>query len=270
LGHSVTTGVVSAPRRRLALDAGEVGVFIQTDALINPGNSGGPLLDINGELIGINTAIARQAQGIGFSTPASVAQRIVRELMTHGRIRPAYVGLLPANVAQVMTRSRGSGGVLVTEVEKDSPAELAGIALADVILAMDGIAVESPHEYLQLMRSYPPGSRLKVQLLRGAEEFETTLKIARIPEGYLNDYCRRMFGFTVRSDGGSLLIDEIVPRSGAAEVGLFKGDRVLEVAGIKVATLKTFEAALAPLLGEIPVTFLVARGNHGYYIELPQ
>ncbi|NIQ08706.1 MAG: trypsin-like serine protease, partial [Gammaproteobacteria bacterium] len=92
LENSVTTGVVSAPKRRLPDGEGGVSVFIQTDALINPGNSGGPLLDINGDLIGINTAIAQQAQGIGFAVPIKVVRRVVNDLIVHGRIRPVYTG----------------------------------------------------------------------------------------------------------------------------------------------------------------------------------
>src|SRR5210317_937791 len=107
LENSVTTGVVSAPKRRLPDGEGGVSVFIQTDALINPGNSGGPLLDINGRLIGINTAIIQQAQGIGFAIPIKVVRRIVEDLIAHGRVRPAYSGILPGEISRTMARSRG-------------------------------------------------------------------------------------------------------------------------------------------------------------------
>ena len=106
LENSVTTGVISAPKRRLPDGEGGVSVFIQTDALINPGNSGGPLLDINGRLIGINTAIIQQAQGIGFAIPIKVVRRIVEDLITHGRIRPAYSGILPGEISKPMARWR--------------------------------------------------------------------------------------------------------------------------------------------------------------------
>jgi serine protease Do len=184
LENSVTTGVISAPKRRLPDGEGGVSVFIQTDALINPGNSGGPLLDINGRLIGINTAIIQQAQGIGFAIPIKVVRRIVEDLIAHGRVRPAYSGILPGEISRTMARSRGAGGVLVTEIDSGSPAERGGLQVADVILEVDGIQVDSASEYLSLLRTYPPEAEAKLAVLRGEGETVAVVKLAELPRNY--------------------------------------------------------------------------------------
>ncbi|MCK5914297.1 MAG: trypsin-like peptidase domain-containing protein, partial [Desulfuromusa sp.] len=113
LGHSITTGIISSLKRRIQLDQSNSSVFIQTDALINPGNSGGPLININGELIGINTAIARQAQGIGFSVPIDTAKRVLGDLITFGRVRRGFLGMTIGSVSPSFVRSYGEGGVLI-------------------------------------------------------------------------------------------------------------------------------------------------------------
>ncbi len=269
LGHSVTTGVVSAASRRLPIEDGVVGHFIQTDALINPGNSGGPLLNINGELIGINTAIARQAQGIGFSIPIDLAKRVARDLIKHGRRSPVWLGVMPGKVNAALARSRGVGGVLVTEVEKGSPAAAAGVAMADVILAVGGEEVESPAEMLQLLSSYTPGDRIRLHLLRGERELDVAVSLAPLPKGYGLHYGERVFGFRVRAGKEGVAVAAVTPGSPADKVGLEAGDRVAEVGGQHLEGVKSFGSYLEAHLGELPQRFLFVRGDRGYYVDLP-
>ncbi len=269
LEFSVTTGVVSATRRRIPLDDETFSVFIQTDALINPGNSGGPLLNINGELIGINTAIASQAQGIGFAIPVEIAFRVANELMNHGRMRPVYLGLSTGNTAAALSRSRGVGGVLVTGVESDSPARTAGVRDADVILQLDGVTVESSAELTHLLAAYVPGDRLTLRLLRGTEEIEIKLRTAAVPAGYAQTYVERNFGLKVGDDRDGLFIASVSRGSAADKAGIRRGDRLVEVAGEKVATEAEFRSVVEGNLGRFPLRFLVARGNRGYYLDLP-
>ena len=269
LGHSVTTGVVSAASRRLPMDDGVLGHFLQTDALINPGNSGGPLLNINGELIGINTAIARQAQGIGFSIPIDLARRVAKDLTEYGRRRPVWLGILPGSINAALTRSRGSGGVLVTEVDPGSPAATAGVELADVLLGLDGLEVESPAEMLQLLSSYTPEDRLRLRLLRGETERELTVSLAPLPPGYGLDYAERIFGFRVREASRGLVIAGVTAGSPAQRAGLQAGDLVAEIGGQRLTTTAGFAAYLEAHLGELPQSFLFARGEQGAYMNLP-
>ena len=236
LEHSVTTGVISAPKRRLPDNAGGVSVFIQTDALINPGNSGGPLLDINGRVIGINTAIAEQAQGIGFAIPVRIVRRVVDDLIEHGRVRPVYTGVIPGEINSAMVRSRGAGGALVTEIDPGSPAEQAGLEIADVILSIDDVQTNSASEYLSLLRTYPPSSRPKMSVLRGAEEFEKTIHLEEVPLGYVPAYLERVFGLMVEEDPSGLIISRVVADSPAKRIELRPGDRVVEVLGYRVSS----------------------------------
>lgn len=269
LENSVTTGVVSAPKRRLPDGEGGVSLFIQTDALINPGNSGGPLLDINGRLVGINTAIAQQAQGIGFAIPVKIVRRIVDDLITHGRIRPVYSGILPGEISRAMVRSRGSGGVLVTEIDAASPAESAGVQVADVILEVDGIQVNSASEYLSLLRTYPPGAKIKLILLRGEAEVEAVVKLAELPPDYAFSYFARVFGIVVDEDPQGVLVNEVLKGSPAARIEIRRGDRLVEIDGHEIENLGEFRSRIEASLGRLPLRFVIYRGNRGYLVELP-
>ena len=148
--HTVTTGVISAVNRSFRADDREYYDFIQIDASINPGNSGGPLLNINGELIGINTAIYAKAQGIGFAIPIDRAQRIVNDLINFGEVIQAWIGLLVQPIDGQLAAYLNlpdSDGVFVRAVERDSPAEKAGIAPGDVIRAVDGNPIADTEAY---------------------------------------------------------------------------------------------------------------------------
>ncbi len=198
LGHSITTGIVSSLKRRIQVDRVHSSVFIQTDALINPGNSGGPLININGELIGINTAIARQAQGIGFSIPIDTAKRVMGDLIKYGRVRRGFLGLDVGPVSPAFVKSAGESGVLVEEVEDNSPADKSGLVPADVILSVDGVIVASPEEFNSLLQTYTPGSKVDFVLLRGMKRLDKTVELTPLPPGYLLSYTRRVFGFELR------------------------------------------------------------------------
>ncbi|MGW8313749.1 MAG: trypsin-like peptidase domain-containing protein, partial [Desulfuromonadales bacterium] len=269
LENSVTTGVVSAPRRRLPDGEGGLGIFIQTDALINPGNSGGPLLDINGRLIGINTAIAQQAQGIGFAIPVKIVRRVVDDLIAYGHVRPVYTGIFPGEISRAMVRSRGAGGVLVTDLEPDSPAAEAGVKPADVILDLDGVQTDSVSEYLSLLHTYSPGSRVLLTMLRGVEQIPITFKLTELPDGYAEHYLQRIFGLIVDQDDQGVYITRVLQNSPAAQIELRPGDRITELEGIRVENLQAFFAGIETSLGHLPLRFSVFRGNRGYLVEMP-
>lgn len=269
LGHSITTGIVSSQQRRIRVSDQQSSVFIQTDALINPGNSGGPLININGELIGINTAIARQAQGIGFSIPINIAQRVLSDLIEYGRVRPGFSGLVVSAVNPAFVESFGAGGVLVERLLPDSPAAVAGLQEADVILAVEGTAVASPQDYLSLLRTYTAGDRLSLDILRGVRELQIELELEPLPEGYELEYVRRIFGFALAAGGQKPVVREVVSGSPADRVGLRPGDLIAGIEGVRVADLQRFEDVIGEHLGQIPLTFTVVRDNFGYRIQLP-
>ena len=269
LENSVTTGVVSAPKRRLPDGAGGVAVFVQTDALINPGNSGGPLLDINGRLIGINTAIAQQAQGIGFAIPVKVVRHVVDDLIAYGRVRPVYSGILPGEINRSMARSRGAGGALVTEIDSGSPAAIAGLQVADVILEVDGIQIDSASEYLSLLRTYAPGSKTLLSLLRGVDELQLEVSLTELPSGYALDYFARIFGLRIVDDSRGIVVSQVLPKSPAARIEMRPGDLIAEIEGEPVDTLVSFVSRIEATLGRLPLRLGVFRGNRGYLVEMP-
>ena len=269
LGSSVTTGVVSAPQRRMATGDGGSSIFIQTDALINPGNSGGPLLNINGELIGINTAIIQQAQGIGFAIPISMAKRVISDLMKFGRIRPVFTGILPAAVSPSFVKARGAGGVLVRNVDPDSPAQQAGIRVADVILSIDGTSVASPAEFYSLLVTYTPGDVVHLNLLRGTDTLEKTLRLAALPENFALRYSRQVFGLVPGEGRGGVVVKEVEKGSPADRIGIEAGDKIAEVDGVSVDSLTNYRDVLEERIGREPLRFLIVRGNRGYYVDLP-
>ncbi|MCD6580573.1 MAG: trypsin-like peptidase domain-containing protein [Desulfuromusa sp.] len=269
LGHSITTGIISSLKRRIQIGQQYSSVFIQTDALINPGNSGGPLININGELIGINTAIARQAQGIGFSVPIDTAKRVLDDLVDFGRVRRGFLGVLIGAVSPSFVRSYGEGGVLIEEVQSQSPARKSGVLEADVVLAIDGIPVSSPEHYHSLLQTYTPGDSLNFTLLRGLQQLQKTVLLTPLPEGYELAYTRRVFGFELRQTKRGLLIDKVIADSAAKRVGIRRADQIIKVDGVRVETLSEYERAIEYRLGRQPLTFTVVRDNTGYLIELP-
>ena len=269
LGHSITTGIVSSVKRRVAIDENLSSVFIQTDALINPGTSGGPLININGELVGINTAIARQAQGIGFSIPINTAKRVMGDLIEYGRVRHAFLGIVPGDVGESFTRTHGAAGVLVVEMLKDAPAEKAGVQVADVILAIDEVPVSSSEQFFSLLQTYTPDDRLKLSLLRGMDNLEISVTLTALPKGYVLSYTLRVFGFSLQSGRRGLLIDKVVSNSPADRIGLRPGDLIAKVDGFETNDLSDFELLMEDRLGRQSLPFLIVRENRGYLVELP-
>ncbi len=184
LSTTVTAGIVSALNRDVAIN--ERVAFIQTDAPINPGNSGGPLLNLEGEVIGVNTAIAARAQGIGFAIPVETVQTVTQQLRTTGRVERPWLGVMieqltPERARQLFVKT--DPGVLVREVSEDSPAGKAGVLDGDVILQLDGKPVQTPSQLIQAVarRRVKDVVRLLVSREGQRKEFSVTLGAAPAP-----------------------------------------------------------------------------------------
>src|SRR6266581_1154002 len=184
LDQTVTVGVISATGRS------DVGVatyenFIQTDASINPGNSGGPLVNLRGEVIGINTAIVATGQGIGFAIPANMVKRVTAQLIDRGRVQRGWIGValqpMSAELAQAMGLS-DTRGAIVARVYPGSPAETAGLAQNDVIVSFDGAPVEDYHHLQRMSSEAEVGRKVKVDLVRRREKKTVELKVAEAPD----------------------------------------------------------------------------------------
>jgi Do/DeqQ family serine protease len=186
VGQTVTSGIVSAlGRSRLGINTFEN--FIQTDAAINPGNSGGALVDAEGNLVGINTAIFSRSGGslgIGFAIPASTAREVMTALLAHGRVERGWIGVETRELTPELVETLKldtEDGLLVSRVVHKAPAEGAGIQLGDVLQAVDGHAVHSPPDLLAVVTALKPGANVPVKLLRGKKALELRLKVGQRP-----------------------------------------------------------------------------------------
>jgi len=182
LGHTLTVGVVSATGRS------EVGIaayenFIQTDASINPGNSGGPLLNVRGEVIGINTAIVASGQGIGFAIPINMARKVMDDLVKKGKVTRGWLGVGIQPLSPELAKSFGvSGeGVLINQVMPKSPAEAAGLRVGDLILSIDGKRIKDPRELQRIIADADIGKTMEVQILREKEKRTLKAQVGEMP-----------------------------------------------------------------------------------------
>ena len=197
LSQTVTTGVISAVNRSLNTGDRTYYDFIQTDASINPGNSGGPLLNIKGELIGINTAIYGKAQGIGFAIPISRAKRIVEELISHGAVEAPWIGIATQTLTPELASHfslKEKQGVLVRSIEPASPAASAGLQRGDVLVSLDGKPLQSSEEYLQRERGYSNGAKLRFRISRDRQETEVVVTAGRFPQEKADDVIQLSLG----------------------------------------------------------------------------
>jgi serine protease Do len=263
--HTVTTGVVSALDRTLEAPRGaEYKGLIQTDAPINPGNSGGPLLNIRGELIGINTAIRAGAQGLGFAIPVDRVRAIMVGLMNVRRAGQAWLGL--------RLRPDVAGGVEVESVDKGSPAEKARLAPGDRIESLDGRPVRDAIEFETLVLEHKVGETLLIGVRRGGRAYSAPVTLAEPPKPDGAKLARALFGLhlqTLRPDLAAtmrlsvdrgLLVAGVDPASAAARIGFREGDVIVQVEQYRVTDLDGLGLLLAQVEKGDRVLFYVVRG----------
>jgi len=285
LEQTVTTGIVSAKGR--VIGAGPYDHFIQTDASINPGNSGGPLIDMNGEVIGINTAIIASGQGIGFAIPINLARDIIRQLKESGHVTRGWLGVgiqdLTAELKDYYKIDLDSG-VLVTQVFQGEPAETAGIKEGDVIVAVNGESVGSSYDLSTRVAGLPVGADAKVTLIRDGRKETVTVKLgkrgddvetasapaskndARLGLGLapLDNETRQYFGYS--DDQPGVLVTEVTPNSPADKAGFQRGDLILEVNRKAVSAVKDVTQSLNK--SSDANRFLVKRGSGGLWVAV--
>ncbi|MCS6912911.1 MAG: trypsin-like peptidase domain-containing protein [Myxococcales bacterium] len=259
LSHTVTTGVVSALHRVVRTRQRTYEDFIQTDAPINPGNSGGPLLNIKGELVGINTAVHSGGPGIGFAIPVDRARTIVSDLLHFGRVRYGWIGIRPQGLRYLR-------GVAVAEVEPGSPAERAGIRQGDVLLGIGEEPVDSVDAFWDRTRRVLAGEEVRLRLLHR----EVVVQAAPLDPREVAQRARQRLGLEVVEGGGRGVLVQRVLRGGLADrIGFQPGDVILQVGAHAVHTVADFMAALGEVRPGSDTVMLVARGRFSYYVTLP-
>ena len=283
LSHTVTTGVVSALDRSVRTEERIYRHFIQTDASINPGNSGGPLLNIDGELIGINTAIYQKAQGIGFATPINKARRIARELIREGRVRIPWLGLEMQELTQELKGYFGFAeketGVLINDVIGGSPSAEAGLKRGDILRFLENIPVSSLSEYRDALGEYTVDDTLRLKIFRKGHELTVSVKPSPFPLAYARDLFYRRVGIAVdqvdnraRKKYGlqeGVFIKNVRPDSNAAAYGLRAGDLLFKINDLPIKDLDAFDKAITQYHHMASITLIVQRGAIGYSLTLP-
>ena len=267
--HTVTTGVVSALGRTIRNKEGAFTDLVQTDAAINPGNSGGPLLNIEGVLIGINTAVDTRAEGIGFAIPINKARRVMHDLMSAGRVAPLWLGLDLQDVDGRTAMALGlkdAGGVLVTAVHPGSPAARAGIVPGDILENINSSPVRDRRDYLDILRNQTAGTSLRLQLLRDGGP----LKLEATPEPFGDAEARalmeRRWGFSVAQTGQGVVVRQA--RADGPAGFLRQGDRITAVGAAETQTMEDFLQAFRRERMSGQILLQVVRSGKGYYARL--
>jgi Do/DeqQ family serine protease len=274
LTHTVTTGVVSAIDRSVRAEDKIYRHFIQTDASINPGNSGGPLLNIEGDVIGINTAIYYKAQGIGFAIPINKMKRIAKELILAGEVRPLWIGAEVQDLTKELGRHfsvSGSAGVLVKDVIDESPAAKAGIQRGDVISGLQDINVTTVSEYYDAIAEFTVEDNLRFRILRKGKEMAVSLRPSLFPLEMAVELFSRRSGIRIAeaAQQKGISIKEVKRGSEASEIGLRAGDVILKLNDAQVRNLDEFKKAVSRFHQSTSVTLVVQRGSYAYSLTLP-
>jgi serine protease Do len=291
LGHTVTQGIISAKGR--VIGAGPYDNFLQTDASINPGNSGGPLLNLKGEVIGINTAILASGQGIGFATPSTIAKSVIPQLESKGKVVRGMIGVQVQNVTPELAKSFGmteAHGALVAEVNPDSPAAKAGIQQGDIIIEFNGTPIHEMNELPRMVASLAPGSKAALKVLREGKEKTMNLTIVELTdekqaqakeEGAAE---KTPLGLEVQNltpalaqqfrlrDNKGVVVVRVESGTPAADANIRPGDLILEVNGVVIDTVKEYKEAVAKVKKDSVARFLIKRAGRTLYltVEIPK
>ncbi|MEA2088146.1 MAG: Do family serine endopeptidase [Candidatus Caldatribacteriota bacterium] len=293
LQQTVTMGVVSAKGRSIptGIEGHVYRNFIQTDTAINPGNSGGPLLNIKGEVVGINTAIIPYAQGIGFAIPINMAKRNIDDLINLGKVRRSWLGVyiqeVTPEIAKQFNLPEDAKGVLVGDVVKDSPAEKSGIKRGDIIIKVNDEEVNSPGELQDKIRDINIGEKANIEVIRDGKSIRFIVKIGEMPtvEEEGSEFSKeKVFsvqtGLKVEAVTSEiakelelpwvkgLVIAEVIPGSSADDMGLQRGDVILEANRVEVSSVEKWEEVISRLETGDTLLLLVFRNRHTYYVPI--
>ena len=286
LQATVTAGIISAKARQL--DQGPFDDFLQTDAAINPGNSGGPLVNMQGDVIGINTAIVAGGSGIGFAIPSNMARKIYMELRDKGRVTRGWLGVSIQPLTPELARSFGSKdakGVLINEVVPDSPAAKAGLKPGDILLEFEGRPMEGTGDLQRAVGFFSPDRTAKVKVWRDQTEKTVEVKVGQAPDERPTQQARSgggrarsMLGLEVRpvtpeiarqlnlrSTEGVIVV-RVEDGSPAAEAGVQRGDVVKQLNSQAVRTMADFERLTRDMKEGDPLTVLLQRGAMSLYV----
>ena len=281
LNDTLTFGIISGLNRE-NVNLSRYEDFIQTDASINPGNSGGPLLNIRGDVIGINTAIINYAQSIGFAIPSNIVRKVVDELLKFGEVRRGWLGVgierVTKEIAQ-LERGKEGEGVWINSVFEGDPAHRAGLRIGDIILKIGGTAVDTPSRMIRLIGSISPGQTVSLDILRDGKKEVVTVKLEnqkkvrdKQVKKSLSDLSEPPLGLKIESskDGNGIIVSTVYPGSPADKEGLQPGDRIEAINGRTISKVIEFIDALDSVSDESQIHLLVLRNKEKFHLALVQ
>lgn len=284
LEQTVTAGIISAKGR--VIGSGPYDDFLQTDASINPGNSGGPLINMAGEVIGINTAIVASGQGIGFAIPISMADGIIDQLKSSGEVTRGWLGVYIQNLSDDLAEYYGAKeekGVLVAEVVPGDPAEKAGIQARDIIYQVNGKPISEVRELTRTIAEIPVGDKAEIKVLRDGKTKTFKVKIAKRKDKQLakkdadeslegdlgirvteiTPEMVRRFNLPIKE---GIIVMELSPDGKGREAGLEVGDVIKEINHKEIKDLDDYDSALSKAGTEDPINIFIHRKNVGYQV----
>ena len=284
LKYTLTAGIVSAKGREIG--AGPYDDFIQTDASINPGNSGGPLINMKGEVVGINSAIIAGGTGIGFAIPVNIARDLIPQLKEKGRVSRGWLGVYIQRVTPDLAQSFGLDkpkGALVSEVTEGGPAAGTGLEHGDIILEFNGKPVEQFSDLPRMVAVTPPGEKVTLKVLRKGKEKTIKVKLGELPDDeatvaegvsgeelglQLQEITPELAQTHELASDKGLIVTDLDPSGVAAEAGIRRGDIIMEINQSPAYTISEFQKKVgAAKKGEM-MLFLIKRRDGSLYIAV--
>ncbi len=284
LEHTVTVGVISA-KGRSGLGTGTYEDFIQTDASINPGNSGGPLINIDGEVIGINAMIIQPGTGIGFAIPINMAKQILNDLIKHGKVVRPWLGISVQDLTPEMMehfKVKEKEGVLVGQIYPETGAEKAGLVSGDIIKSVDDKAIKNTNELVKEIQKKKVGQKIKLNIIRDGKPSTIEVTLTSMPEkpvaakekeveekmGASVQELTPQLALRYRISGikRGIIVVSVEDGSLADEIGLEEGDVILEINRKKIETIKDFEKAMKDANVDKGILFHLHRKGSSFYL----
>ncbi len=289
LSHTLTVGVVSA-KGRTGIGLNDYEDFIQTDAAINPGNSGGPLVNIDGKVVGMNTAIFSRSggsMGIGFAIPVNLARVIANQLIEHGEVTRGFLGIMIQEITPDLAESFDieiGKGILISQVSEDSPAKKAGLRQGDVIIAYDGKPVKNVGDFRNKVSLTPPGTRKEITILRDGKEKKLTVEIGKLDKDKLTAQGDALnaeeIGLAVQTitpeiadqfgveTGQGVVVTDVKPGSIAALAGITPGTVILQVNRKEISSATEFRKAIKASMAKKRALLLIRKDGAQRFVAL--
>jgi serine protease Do len=296
LMHTVTAGIISA-KGRSSVNLADYEDFIQTDASINPGNSGGALADLDGNVIGINTAILSPSGdggnvGIGFAIPINMAKSVMNELISKGKVTRGYVGVMLQDVDDNLAKAlklKSTEGALVGDVTPGSPGEKAGIKRGDVIISFDGTKIENTDQLRNLVAEREPGTSTKITVMRDGKEMELTVVLGERPKNLASrgqrsekpeEQTSKKLGLSIQNltpdiakqfgyqNEHGVVVTDVTAGSPGEEAGMARGDLIKEVNRVEVRSVQDFNRATEHLRSGDTIALLIRRGQNTFFVAI--